>query len=142
MSPHLDPNLGDQFVWAKKDERDRKLHGEAAASADAIKRRRADQLRELEKAKRARVEREQEREVWEAEKLLLEREREQMAFVDNEKREEEFQLRQTRLRAHIRAGEGRGKPIDLLSESLSLLHDDVDPELARTIKPEVSSTSL
>ena len=117
------------------------MHGasSADASAEALKRRRADQMRELEKAKRARVEREQERESWEAEKVLLEREREQMAFVENEKREEEFQLRQMQLRAKVRAGEGRGRPIDLLSESLSLLDEDADPTFARSIKLEVRS---
>ena len=101
-----------------------------------------DQLRELEKAKQARVQREQEREAWEAERVMLEREREQMAFAENEKREEEFQLKQTYLRARIRAGEGRGKPIDLLSESLSLLLDDADPETARDIKPHVSAQQI
>ncbi len=135
-----DPNLTEQFVWGKKVERERKLHGDAGdASAEALKRRRADQLRELEKAKQARVQREQEREAWEAERVMLEREREQMAFADNEKREEEFQLRQTHLRARIRAGEGRGKPIDLLSESLYLVHEDADPGRAHEIKPQVSA---
>ena len=140
-----DPNLTEQFVWGKKVERERKVNGSAAdsaSSAEVLKRKRMDQLRELEKAKQARVQREQEREAWEAERVMLEREREQMAFADNEKREEEFQLKQTYLRARIRAGEGRGKPIDLLSESLSLLFDDADPDTARDIKPQVSAQQI
>ena len=140
-----DSNLTEQFVWGKKVERERKVNGSAAdsaSSAEALKRKRMDQLRELEKAKQARVQREQEREAWEAERVMLEREREQMAFAENEKREEEFQLKQTYLRARIRAGEGRGKPIDLLSESLSLLLDDADPETARDIKPHVSAQQI
>ena len=99
-----------------------------------MKRRRAEQLQELEKVKRARLDREREREEWEEEKRLLEREREQMAFVDNEKREEEFQLKQSHLRAHIRVGEGRARPIDMLSESLTLLHDELEPDAARGVR--------
>jgi hypothetical protein len=129
-NPWNDPNLGEAFVWGKKEDRDKKMHGEPVVEHDSHKRRRAEQLKELEKVKKSREDREREREEWEAEKLLLEREREQMAFVENEKREEEFQLKQTHLRAHIRVGEGRAKPIDVLSESLQLLIPAVDAEQA------------
>ena len=131
VNPWNDPNLGEGFVWGKKTDRERKLNPESAsASADSIKRRRHEQLQELEKVKQARIDREAERAAWEDEKEMLEREREQMAFVDNEKREEEFQLKQSQVRAHIRVGEGRAKPIDVLSESLTLLQPDVDPSAA------------
>ena len=136
-NPWNDTGLGEQFVWGKKLERDRKSQNSEANSADAMKRKRAEQLRELKKAKRAREQREKEREAWEAEKILLEREREQMAFVDNEKREQDFQLRQAHMRAHLRTGEGRGKAIDIISETLSILHPGVDLDAAHVIKVEV-----
>jgi hypothetical protein len=126
-------------VWGKKVEKDVKVHGEAAIADDALKRRRQEQLRELEKAKRARVEREAEREAWEKEKEMLEREREQMAYYENEKREEQFQLKQSSLRARIRVGEGRAKPIDLVADTLALLDPDMDGQTASNIKPEVGS---
>ena len=78
-------------------------------------------MEELKKVKRAREQREVERKQQEPERRLIERERESMAFDDNERREDEFQLQQTVLRAHIRVQEGRAKPVDVLSESLSLL---------------------
>ena len=134
-NPFNDPNLNEQFVWGKKQTRDGTTGQEARATA---KRRRHEVAAELQKVKESREKGEREREAWEAEKRQLDKEREQMAFVENEKREAEFQLRQTELRAHIRAGEGRGKPIDLVCEGLSLLQaGDVDHELARRIKPEV-----
>ena len=85
-NPWNDPNLAEGFVWGKKNERDRKVHGDEAASTDNLKKRRAEQLKELDKVKRAREERERERAEWEEEKLLLEREREQMAFADSARR--------------------------------------------------------
>ena len=121
-NPWNDPNLADAFVWGKNDK------SGSVASADAMRRRRAEQLEELEKVKKAREQREIDREAWEEEKRLLEREREQMAFVENEKREEQFQLKQSHLRAHIRVNEGRAKPIDVLSEGLMLLHPEDLPE--------------
>jgi hypothetical protein len=132
-----DSNLSDQFVWGKKIDRERKVHGDHVASADVQKRRHSDQLRELEKAKRLRVEREAQREAWEAEKVLLDREREQMAYADNARREEEFQLRQSQIRARIRADEGRAKPIDLIANTLTLLERDLDSQTAAAVKPEV-----
>ena len=140
-----DPNLASTFVWKRKEEKVGRggadAHGggsssDSRVSAEQLKRRREEQLRELEKVKRAREEREAEKLAWEQEKEMLEREREQMAYVDNEKREEEFMLKQTRMRAHIRVGEGRAKPIDLLSESLTLLLPDLDVQAALDIRPE------
>ena len=133
-----DPNLSQAFTWKRKDERDQR-EGKASAehaSADSLKRRREEQLQELDKVKRAREEREAEKAAWEEEKAMLEREREQMAFHDNEKREEEFMLAQARKRAHIRVGEGRARPIDLVSESLALLQPDLDLEAALDIRAE------
>ena len=44
-----------------------------------------------------------------------------MAFVDNEKREEAFQLQQTNLRAHIRVGEGAHEAHDYTHAAVHLL---------------------
>ena len=122
-NPWNDPNLAEGFVWGKKTERDRRLDGNAeAASADSLKRRRAEQLRELEKVKKAREDRERERAAWDDEKELLEREREQMAYADNEKREEAFQLAQNDLRAHIRVGGNHTEPPTLDYQPLHDCH--------------------
>ena len=123
-NPWNDPNLTRQFTWDKKVEKSRAAGVHEATSAAAQKRKRAELAVELEKVKRSREEREAEKEAWEEERRLLDREREQMDFHEHEKREDEFQLDQTRLRAHIRVREGRAKPIDTLSESLSLLRPE------------------
>lgn len=128
-NPWNDASLTDQFVWSKKVDKDRTM-GISSDSAEAQKRRREAQVEELKKVKRAREQREVEREQQEQERRLIERERESMAFDDNERREDEFQLQQTVLRAHIRVQEGRAKPVDVLSESLSLLRDDLPAERA------------
>lgn len=133
-NPWGDANLGDNFVWGKKLERDKANGIKDSGSREAQKRRRAELAVELEKVKRAREVRETEKEAWEEERRLLEREREQMAYVDNEQREDRFQLEQTKLRAHIRVREGRARPIDILAESITLLEDDCAPERALDIE--------
>jgi hypothetical protein len=127
-NPWGDSHLTEGFVWGKKLEKDRTNGVADSGSREAQKRRRAELAVELQKVKRARELREAEKEAWEEERRMLEREREQMAYVDNEQREDRFQLEQSKLRAHIRVREGRARPIDVLSESLALLADDCPPE--------------
>ena len=129
-NPWGDSHLTEGFVWGKKLEKDRTNGVADSGSREAQKRRRAELAVELQKVKRARELREAEKEAWEDERRMLEREREQMAYVDNEQREDRFQLEQSKLRAHIRVREGRARPIDVLSESLALLADDCPPERA------------
>ena len=127
-NPWNDSNLTEQFVWGKKVDKDLSLGKEDTSSMEAQRRRRAEMQVEIERVKQAREDRERERLAVEEERRLLEREREQMAFVDNEKREDAFQLQQTYLRANIRVHEGRAKAIDNVAQSLELLSGQVVPE--------------
>ncbi|EOD09529.1 hypothetical protein EMIHUDRAFT_461772 [Emiliania huxleyi CCMP1516] len=100
------------------------LYQEARATA---KRRRHEVAAELQKVKESREKGEREREAWEAEKRQLDKELEQMAFADNQRREDEFQLQQERSRAVRRVEEGRARLVDLLTAGLSLLESDAAP---------------
>mmetsp|Transcript_57509 Transcript_57509/g.132076 ORF Transcript_57509/g.132076 Transcript_57509/m.132076 type:complete len:622 (-) Transcript_57509:437-2302(-) len=131
-NPWNDPNLTEQFVWGKKQEKEGRTH--EVVSRQAQKRRREELAEELEKVKYAREQREREKDAFEEERRLLEREREQMAFVDNEKREDDFQHQQSKRRALIRQQEGRARPIDHLCASLTLLEPDIKPEQALEIE--------
>ena len=123
-NPWNDPNLMQSFVWGKKDERDR-TRGIAPVPA---KRKREELQVEIERVKLAREQREREKDEAEEERRLLDREREQMAFHENESREDAFQLQQTYLRANIRVKEGRAKAIDAVAQSLAVLSGGVEPE--------------
>lgn len=139
-NPWNDSNLTNQFVWDKKVEKDRAAGVPDSASSAAQKRKRGELAVELEKVKHAREQRAAEKEAWEEERRLLDREREQMDFHEHEKREDEFQLGQTLLRAHIRVREGRAKPIDMLSESLGLLRSECTAEEAAALELQQPAT--
>uniref|UniRef100_A0A6T7CIP1 Splicing factor Cactin n=1 Tax=Coccolithus braarudii TaxID=221442 RepID=A0A6T7CIP1_9EUKA len=131
-NPWNDPNLTEQFVWGKKLEKDggsREMFSKAAQ-----KRRREELATELEKVKHSRDQREREKEEMEEERRLLEREREQLAFADNEKREDDFQHEQSKRRALIRQQEGRARPIDHLCASLTLFEAEIPPERALEVE--------
>mmetsp|Transcript_44369 Transcript_44369/g.73606 ORF Transcript_44369/g.73606 Transcript_44369/m.73606 type:complete len:610 (-) Transcript_44369:413-2242(-) len=133
-NPWNDPNLSEQFAWGKKQEKDRARGIPDFASKEAQKRKREELEAELRKVKYAREQREAEKEAFEEERRMLDREREQMAFVDNEKREDEFQFAQSKERAKIRSKEGRARSIDLVCESLTLFDDGMTPERALEIE--------
>eukprot|EP00908_Phaeocystis_cordata_P010827 Transcript_21680.p1 GENE.Transcript_21680~~Transcript_21680.p1 ORF type:complete len:636 (-),score=346.15 Transcript_21680:280-2187(-) len=126
-NPWNDPNLSEQFVWGKKVDKDRSRGIDESSSKEAQKRKRQELQVELEKVKRAREQREIDKEQWEEERRLLDREREQMAFADYQKREDDFQLEQSQVRARKRVQEGRAKPIDMLADSLQLLSETIQP---------------
>jgi len=73
---------------------------------------------EIEKVKRRREERAAEKEAQAAEQEALERERALVDAGELERKEEDFHLRQTRVRAAIRLAEGRPRPVDLLASNL------------------------
>jgi len=115
VNPWNDPNLGDTFLWNKKVQRE---HG---ASSTSLKRSRRELGDELIKVKKAREQREKEREEWETERRELDRQREQMSFAENERREDQFQLRQEQSRALKRVEEGRARPVDIIAANLATL---------------------
>ena len=132
-NPWNDPNLAESFVWGKKTDKDR-ARGVEELDKDGKKRKKYDMQLELEKVKRAREQREVDKEAYEEERRLLDRDREQMAFADHQKREDEFQLEQSKVRVKRRVQEGRAKPIDVLADSLALLDDGFEPSDALDTK--------
>ena len=132
-NPWNDPNLAESFVWGKKVEKDR-ARGVEELSREGQKRKKLEMQMELEKVKRAREQREIDREAYEEERRMLDRDREQLAFDEHQKREDEFQLEQSKMRVKRRVQEGRAKPIDVLADSLRLLDDGFDPSDALETK--------
>jgi hypothetical protein len=112
QNPFNDDRLTEKFVWKK---------------ASSSKHRSQEEIRqELLKAKERRLQREQEQREEEEERDRLARERERSTYTEWEKKEEEFHLKQAKLRTDIRLKEGRAKPIDLIAKNLKLLDDEAD----------------
>ena len=78
---------------------------------------RNEQRLELEKVKQRRLEREREREDRAKDLELEQRQRDNEKFSKWERDEDEFHLKQARLRSKIRIIDGRAKPIDLVSHT-------------------------
>ncbi|KAL6226591.1 hypothetical protein ACLB2K_000553 [Fragaria x ananassa] len=100
------------FVWKKKIERD-VCQGRIDDSYFAVKDE-EERRAEIEKVQRRREERARQRAQREEEMELLARERARAEFQDWEKKEEEFNYEQSRIKSEKRLREGRFKPIDHL----------------------------
>ncbi|KAG2043106.1 mid region of cactin-domain-containing protein [Suillus americanus] len=121
-NPFHDVNLGQQFRWHKKNEKDRK-QGLSLADAqrkDAI--RRQDAKEELERLNRRRAEREAEQRLREEEESRMARMAESAQMSEWIAKDGEFQLEQERSRAAIRIREKRAKAIDFLALNLKYAH--------------------
>ncbi|KAG2370057.1 mid region of cactin-domain-containing protein [Suillus spraguei] len=117
-NPFHDVNLGQQFRWHKKNEKDRKqgLSLAEAQRKDAI--RRQDAKEELERLNRRRAEREAEQRLREEEESRMARMAESAQMSEWIAKDGEFQLEQERSRAAIRIREKRAKAIDFLALNL------------------------
>eukprot|EP00967_Tisochrysis_lutea_P027284 scaffold31581_cov19-Tisochrysis_lutea.AAC.1 len=73
----------------------------------------------------------------EKERRELERQREQMGYVENERREDEFQLSQEESRALKRVDEGRATPVDILLAALAAIRHSEPQDDERAIGCEV-----
>lgn len=136
-NPFGDANLTDRFVWKLKREKEiasGKIHPDDFDDAKTERMLRDERLRELEKAKKRRLEREKEREEWEAERDRMARERDGLSYDDWEKQEQTFNLEQAKRRSEIRIQEGRPKPIDILYKNLNMDVLDLDIELNEPYK--------
>ncbi|CAE6033592.1 unnamed protein product [Arabidopsis arenosa] len=125
-NPFGDSNLAETFVWRKKIEKD--IHHGASLdkfSVKAERRRLRETMAEVENFKKRREETAEERARHEEDMALLARERARAEFQDSEKKEEEFNFEQSKVRSKIRLLEGRAKPIDVLYKYV----DDMDIEL-------------
>ena len=119
-NPFGDANLTEQFVWEKKEKRDKQKKRSWVAS-EVVQQ--ASRLEEIQKARERRAEREEERMVREQQKEDEARMREAQTFEDWEEKEEEFHLKQQRERSKIRIKEGREKAIDAIAKNLLLYEE-------------------
>lgn len=134
-NPFHDVNLGQQFRWHKKNEKERKqgLSAAEAARRDAIRRQEAKE--ELERLNKRRAEREAEQRIREEEEIRMQRLAESAQMSEWLAKEGDFQLEQERARAAIRIKEKRAKAIDFLALNLRYVNppsddkeDDVNDE--------------
>jgi hypothetical protein len=133
-NPFHDVNLGQQFRWHKKNEKEKKM-GLSPAEAqrkDAMRRQEAKE--ELERLNRRRAEREAEQRLREEEEVRMQRLAESAQMAEWIAKDGDFQLDQERRRAAIRIKEKRAKAIDFLALNLRYVNPiddgDDDPEEA------------
>ena len=123
-NPFNDANLGSQFRWGKKEEKERKMGMTPAEARAKDERRRQEAIEEIARLNQKRAEREKEQALREEEEAKLARLQESAAMSEWVAREDDFHLEQSKKRAIIRVRENRAKPIDLLSLNLKW----ADPE--------------
>ena len=129
-NPFHDVNLGQQFRWHKKNDKEKKM-GLSLAEAqrrDAIRRQEAKE--ELERLNRRRAEREAEQRLREEEEVRMQRLAESAQMAEWIAKDGDFQLEQEQRRAAIRVKEKRAKAIDFLALNLRYVNpiDDKDDE--------------
>lgn len=127
-NPFHDVNLGQQFRWHKKNEKERKqgLSIAEAQRRDATRRQEAKE--ELERLNKRRAEREAEQRLREEEEVRMQRFAESAQMADWLQKEEGFQLEQERMRAAIRIKEKRAKAVDFLALNLRYINPPEDEE--------------
>ncbi|KAJ7117328.1 mid region of cactin-domain-containing protein [Mycena crocata] len=127
-NPFHDVNLGQQFRWHKKNEKERKQGMSVADSQrrDAI--RHAEAKEELERLNKRRAEREVEQRLREEEEMRMARLQESAQMSEWLSKDGDFQLEQERRRAAIRIKEKRAKAIDFLALNLKYVNPPVDDE--------------
>ena len=107
------------FVWGKKLEK-QGLKDLSRKELEALNRKKKqDNLEELEKIKKRRLERERQKQQHEEDMQLMQRNKEVTQFEEWQRQEEKFHLEQAKLRSKIRIQDGRAKPIDLLAQYIS-----------------------
>lgn len=117
-NPFHDANLGEQFVWNKKREKEKKAGLTAADIAQKDARRRLEAKEELERLNKRRADREVEMALREEETVRQQRMAEEAQMAEWVAKEDDFQLEQSRRRAGIRLREQRAKAIDFLAINL------------------------
>ncbi|KAH0839716.1 mid region of cactin-domain-containing protein [Lanmaoa asiatica] len=127
-NPFHDVNLGQQFRWHKKTEKEKKqgLSLAEAQRRDAIRRQEAKE--ELERLNRRRAAREVEQRLREEEEIKMQRLAESAQMSEWIAKDGEFQLQQERVRAAIRIKEKRAKAVDFLALNLRYVHPVKDEE--------------
>uniref|UniRef100_A0A336M7Q6 Splicing factor Cactin n=1 Tax=Culicoides sonorensis TaxID=179676 RepID=A0A336M7Q6_CULSO len=119
------------FVWGKKLEK-QGIKNLPKKELERINRRKQQEnMEELEKIKKRRLEIERQKAEREEEQYQQQRMKEATQFDEWKKQEEKFHLEQAKLRSKIRINDGRAKPIDLLAQYIS------DKSLEESIEMQV-----
>ena len=129
-NPFHDVNLGQQFRWHKKNEKEKKMGLSLAEVQRRDAMRRQEAKEELERLNRRRAEREAEQRLREEEEVRMQRLAESAQMAEWIAKDGDFQLEQERNRAAIRVKEKRAKAIDFLALNLRYVNpiDDNDDE--------------
>ncbi|TEB35352.1 hypothetical protein FA13DRAFT_1788001 [Coprinellus micaceus] len=127
-NPFHDVNLGQQFHWQKKAEKEKKQGLSIAESQRREAIRRQDNSDELAKLNRRRKEREEEMKLREEEELRMQRLQESAKMSEWLEKDGDFQLEQERRRAAIRIKEKRAKAIDFLALNLRYVNTPKEEE--------------
>lgn len=107
------------FVWQKKLEK-QGLKNLSRKELEALNRKKQQEnVIELDKLKKRRLEREHQQQQREDDMYLMQRSKEVAQFEEWQRQEETFHLEQAKLRSKIRIQDGRAKPIDLLAQYIS-----------------------
>ncbi|XP_040574553.1 splicing factor Cactin [Lepeophtheirus salmonis] len=125
-NPFGDSQLTENFRWDAKLKKEG-LESLSEKDYSKLQRLKVEETRqELEKVKKARLEREREREERQTLLELQERSKENDKFVKWRQDEDEFHLKQARTRSQIRIQDGRAKPIDLLAKYITSEENECD----------------
>nr|WJH19564.1 C19orf29 [Euglena gracilis] len=120
-NPFNDTNLSETFIWKKKID---KLAEEGRLDPQwrkRLKTKREELRTEIDEVKARRVQRDKEKEQTEQMRAEIQRQEEARNAVEFEKRGEEFEVKQLKMRRDARLREGRATPIDFLSKNLDIL---------------------
>ncbi|KAH7105650.1 mid region of cactin-domain-containing protein [Auriculariales sp. MPI-PUGE-AT-0066] len=117
-NPFHDTNLGQQFKWHKKSEKDRKAGLSAAEISRRDTVRKQDAKEELERLNKRRADREVEMKLREDEEMRMARLTESAQMAEWIAKDDDFQLDQERTRAAIRLKDKRAKAVDFLALNL------------------------
>jgi hypothetical protein len=121
-NPFHDVNLGQQFRWHKKNDKERKAGLSIAESQHRDALRRQEAKEELERLNRRRAEREVDQRLREEEEMRTARLQESAQMSEWLAKDGDFQLEQERNRATIRIKEKRAKAIDFLALNLKYVN--------------------
>jgi hypothetical protein len=111
--------LTERFVWHKKIEKSLMAGVDAKdLGLKAEKARHEARLLEIEKVKQQREQRDREKMEKEQERELMQREEALIEAVELEKKEEEFHVKQAKMRSDIRVREGRARAVDLVARNV------------------------
>lgn len=121
-NPFNDSNIGTQFRWGKKAEKEKRMGITPAEAHRRDEERRREAKEEIIRLNQKRAEREKEQTLREEEESRMARMAESAAMSEWVAKEDDFYLEQSRKRAVIRVRENRAKPIDLLAINLKWIN--------------------